>query len=159
MLIFAARRKSRARRCPIFSALWIECFTSQCCLTSLSSFFPVAETRSLHQDIVITRGVHFSASPDRRVDPSTAIGRGPCVLQIQLSWKQTGTTWPSPNKLTPSIVHVRLTDYGVLFPNSRLIYFIYSLKFVDTPYSSKYFVYVYFEKSLIQKNFCRDDKQ
>lgn len=29
MLIFAARRKSRARRCPIFSALWIECFTSQ----------------------------------------------------------------------------------------------------------------------------------
>lgn len=91
-------------------------------------FFSVAETRSWHQDIVITRGVHFSASPDRRVDPSTAIGRGPCVLQIQLSWKQTGTTWPPPNKLTPSIVHVRLTDYGVLFPNSRLIYFIYSLQ-------------------------------
>lgn len=29
-------------------------------------------------------------------------GRGPCVQQIKLSWKQTGTRWPRSNKLTPS---------------------------------------------------------
>lgn len=85
------------------------------------SFFPVAETRNWHQDVVITRSVHFSVSPDRRVGPSTAVGRGPCVPQIKLSWKQTGTSQPRRTNWHPDGVHVLCADHGVLFPNSRML--------------------------------------
>lgn len=100
MLIFAERHAKAVHDAALFSRLCESGVSPVGCLTSLSSFFPVTETRNWHQDVVITRGVHFSAFPDRRVDPSTVVGRGPCVLQIKLSWKQTGTTQPAPNKLT-----------------------------------------------------------
>lgn len=117
--IFAARREHEA---ALFSRLCepAACFASE--LPHLVTvLFSVAETRSWHQDVVITRSVHFSVSPDRRVGPSTAVGRGPCVLQIKLSWKQTGTSQPRPNKLTPPRYRVPRADHGVLFPNSRML--------------------------------------
>lgn len=59
---------------PCFLGFVNRVFHQSVAFTSLPSFFLVAETRNWHQDVVITRGVHFSASPDRRVDPSTAVG-------------------------------------------------------------------------------------
>lgn len=96
-----AQKPRTAGLAALFSRLCKPAVSLAGCFTSLLSFFPIAETRSWHQEVVITRGVHFSASPDRRVGPSTAVGRGSCVLQIKLSWKQTGSGWTRPNKLTP----------------------------------------------------------
>lgn len=126
MLIFAERHKCRVvHDAALFSWLCESGISRVGCLTSLPFFFPVAETRNWHQDVVITRGVHFSASPDRAP-------RRPLDGRWTWSLRTTNKALLETNRDdlasaeqidTPPIVHVRLTDHGVLFSNLRLIHF------------------------------------
>lgn len=128
ILIFVARRKRRAL--PCFLGFVSRVFHQSVAFTSLPSFFPGCWNKKLASGhrYNVRRPLFCFSWPPRRAAPRRPLdGRrtwSSCVLQIKLSWKQTGTTWSPPNKLTP--LHSTRTTYGLrclLFPNSRLIHF------------------------------------
>ena len=110
MLIFAATKA--VHDASLFSRLCESSVSPVGCLTSLSFFFSHCWNKKLASGrrYNARRPLFRISWPSRRVGPSIVVERGPCVLQIKLSWKQTGTTF----HYTLTLPHnTRLKDPGI----------------------------------------------